>query len=182
MIRKDVGLVFLGIVRRKWYSLLKETIRNSATLLYTKSIELNFFSRRKFGSNINRMTNIRLGQRATRLYIVLFITGLAILALYTAVQPQTLTKNFAKPSLSLYNHLAQQYGDKLKCSCSLIASTYNQFVQMEPVFHEVRNDYYTLLCTDEKSSRNDAFNRICISLSTIFSFNDFFIPKGITFF
>jgi len=159
MIRKDVGLVFLWIVRRKWYSRLKETIRNSATLLYTKSIGLNLFSRRKFGSNIDPTTNIRLGQRATRLYIVLFITGLAILALYTVVQPQTLTKNFAKPSLSLYNHLAQQYGDNLKCSCSLIASTYNQFVKMEPVFHEVRNNHYTLLYTDEKLSRKDAFNK-----------------------
>jgi hypothetical protein len=99
------------------------------------------------------MTSRRLGQRATRLYIVLFIIGLAILALYTAVQPQTLTNNFDTSSLSLYNHLAQQYGYKLKCSCSLIASTYNQFVEMKPVFHEVRNDHYTLLYTDEKSSR-----------------------------
>ncbi len=87
------------------------------------------------------MTTKRIGQWSTRLYIVLLIIGLAILALYSVIQPQTLTKNFAKPSLSLYNHLAQQYGDKLKCSCSLIASTYDQFIKIEPVFHEVKRDY-----------------------------------------
>ncbi|CAF3922339.1 unnamed protein product, partial [Rotaria sordida] len=83
------------------------------------------------------MTTKRFGQWATRLYIILLIIGLIILALYTIVQPQTLTKNFEKPSLNLYNELQQDHGDTLKCSCSVIASTYNQFITIKPIFHEI---------------------------------------------
>ncbi|CAF3966308.1 unnamed protein product [Adineta steineri] len=86
---------------------------------------------------MDRMTNQRLGQWATRLYIILFIVGLFILTIYTFVQPQKQTKIFEKPSLNVYHHLNEKYGDQLKCSCSLIASTYNQFVNIEPLFHEV---------------------------------------------
>lgn len=84
------------------------------------------------------MTARRLGRWTTRLYIVLLIVGLAILVVYTAVQPQALMKTFDKPPFHLYNHLIENYGDKLTCSCSLIASPYNLYVNIEPIFHEVR--------------------------------------------
>ncbi len=87
------------------------------------------------------MTTKRIGQWSTRLYIVLLIIGLAILALYSVIQPQRLTKTFTRPSFNVYNQLIQDYGNELKCSCSLIASTYDQFIKIEPVFHEVKRDY-----------------------------------------
>ncbi|CAF1463585.1 unnamed protein product [Adineta steineri] len=79
----------------------------------------------------------RLGQWATRLYIVLFLVGLAILAVFTIVKPEPLTKTFDEPSIDEYNQLFQRYGDKLKCSCSSITSTYNQFANIEATFHEI---------------------------------------------
>ena len=118
--------------------------RNLTTLVYTKLVHLNIFSLRDFEINTDRMTTQRLGQWATRLYIVLLAIGLVILTLYTIVQPQTLTKTFDRPPLNVYNHLKQEYGDALKCSCSSIASTFNQFVNIEPEFHEVRRDYSNL--------------------------------------
>ncbi|CAF2889456.1 unnamed protein product [Rotaria sp. Silwood2] len=39
--------------------------------------------------------------------------------------------------LHLYNDLIQKYGNKLKCSCSLIASPRNRFVNIEAKFHEI---------------------------------------------
>ncbi|CAF4216206.1 unnamed protein product, partial [Adineta steineri] len=123
-------------VRLKWFDQLKLTTRNVVSLVYTESINLNIFPRRKFGNNIDQVTARRLGQWSTRLYIALMITGLAILTLYTVVQPHSLTKSFNQPSFNLYNQLFQKYGDQLKCSCSSIASTYNHFVKIEPVFHE----------------------------------------------
>jgi hypothetical protein len=113
--------------------------------MYTEWTDLNIFPLRDFGSNVDRRRAKHLGRWSTRLCIVLFISGLAILALYTIVQPETLTKTFNKPPFNLYNQLSQDYGDKLKCSCSLIASTYDQFVKIKPVFHEVRRDYSSLL-------------------------------------
>ncbi len=109
-------------------------------LLYDTIVKLNIFLLRDFGSNINRTTAKRLGEWATRLYIVLFVTSITILVLYAAVQSQVLTKTFDKPSFDVYNRLIKNYGDDLKCSCSIIASTYDQFVKIEPIFHQVRRN------------------------------------------
>ena len=111
------------------------------TLLYTKLVTLNVFTVQNFGSHINRITAIHLGQWTTRLYLILCTVGIATLTLYTIIQPQTLTETFDKPSLDEYNRLRYIHGEKLQCSCSLIASKYNHFVQIEPVFHQVKRNY-----------------------------------------
>jgi len=124
--------------RPKWFDRLKMAIRKLFRFLYTELIELNLFSVRDFGNNVDRTIAKRLGQWATRLYIVLLIVGMAILALYTFIQPETLTKTFDRPSFDQYKNLKQAHGDELECSCSLIASKYDRFVKIEPIFHQVR--------------------------------------------
>jgi hypothetical protein len=133
-----VRFLSLYIARPKWLDRLKMIIRNLVTLLYTTAVNLNIFSLMDFGRGVDRTRAARLGKYATRLYIILFITGLAVLTLYTIVQPETLTKTFYNPPLIAYNRLRRHYGDKLVCSCSLIASPYHQFVKIHSVFHEVR--------------------------------------------
>ncbi|CAF1386280.1 unnamed protein product [Adineta steineri] len=98
---------------------------------------LNIFSLRDMGSSMDLITAKRLGQWATRLYIALFISGLSILTIYTIVQPHVVTKTFDTSSFSIYNDLQQKYGDELKCPCSVIASIYDKFVKIEPIFHEI---------------------------------------------
>ena len=132
--------MFLCTVRQNWLDRLKMIIRNLVTLLYTKLADINIFPVQDFGSNTNRILAKRLGQWTTRLYIGLLTIGLATIALYTIVQPQTLTKSFSRPPFNLYKQLQQDYGDELTCSCSLIQSSYDQFVNIKPVFHEVRRD------------------------------------------
>lgn len=110
-------------------------------LLYNTAVTFNIFSVRYFGSNVDRLTAKRLGRWATRLHTILFIIGISILTLYTIVRPQTLIKTIDKPSFNLYNHLKEDHGDTLECTCSLIASTFDQFVTIEAVFHEVRKDF-----------------------------------------
>lgn len=99
------------------------------------------FLLRDFGSKIDRKSAKHLGQWSTRLYIILLLTSFTILALFTIVQPEPITKVYNKPSFNLYNQLSRQYGNELKCLCSSISSTYNQFVELEPVFHPVRYHY-----------------------------------------
>lgn len=110
-------------------------------LLHTTAIKLSIFPARHFGNNANRETAKRLGQWATRLYILLLIVSFAVVVLYTIVQPQPSTKIFHKPSFDFYNHLKQEYGDNLKCSCSSVASIYNRFVNIAPRFHQVGTYY-----------------------------------------
>lgn len=110
--------------------------------LYTKLVTLNLFSVQYFGSNVNESTLIFLGQWTTRLYIILLAMGLGILAIYTVIQPETLTEAFEKPSISRYNGLIKAHGDRLQCSCSLIASRYDHFVKIQPIFHQVKRNYF----------------------------------------
>ncbi|CAF0893736.1 unnamed protein product [Rotaria sordida] len=110
---------------------------------YKFAANLNIFPLRYFGSNVDRRIAKYLGKLATRLYIILFIIGLAILTLYTIVRPQIITKTFDKPSFYLYNKLKKEYQDKLKCSCSVIASKYKQFVQIEAIFHQICTSSFT---------------------------------------
>ena len=53
-------------------------------------------------------------------------------------QPQIVTKIFNKPSFNVYNRLIHDHENTLQCSCSSISSTYDRFVQIESVFHQVR--------------------------------------------
>ncbi|CAF5161267.1 unnamed protein product, partial [Rotaria sp. Silwood1] len=81
--------------------------------LRTKLIELNIFTLRDIGSDVDRITAKRFGQWATRLYVILFISALTILIFYTIIRPHILTKNFDEPSFIFYNHLRKTYGDEL---------------------------------------------------------------------
>ncbi|UJR19648.1 hypothetical protein I4U23_022782 [Adineta vaga] len=116
---------------------LKTKIQNIIKLLRTALVDLNIFILRDFGSNVDRVTAKRYGQWATRLYIILFLTSITILISYTITQPYTLTKKFDQPSFNYYNQLREIYGVELKCPCSRIASSYNQFVSIQPVFHSI---------------------------------------------
>jgi hypothetical protein len=114
--------------------------------LYTALLNLNLFSAPRFGSDIDRKRAKHLSQLATRLYIGLLIIGFAILALYTIIQPQMLRKTFANPSLDIYNRLLLDHNDALQCRCSSISSTYDRFIEIETVFHQVsREDHSNAL-------------------------------------
>ncbi|CAF1266380.1 unnamed protein product [Adineta steineri] len=100
-------------------------------------MNLNLFTVQDFSSSIDRMAAKRLGQWATRLYIVLFIIGLSIPSLYTIIRSQTLTKTYVKPSFKLYEKLQRDHENALECPCSSIATTYNEFVKIDARFHHI---------------------------------------------
>ncbi|CAF4022394.1 unnamed protein product [Adineta steineri] len=124
-------------VHRSCVDRIRIMIRNLIKLLSTRVTELNIFSTRDFGSNTDQITAKRYGRWATRLYIILFLSCLIILIFYTTIQPHSLTKTFDQPSFIRYIHLKKTYGNKLKCSCSKIASTYDRFVEIKPEFHSI---------------------------------------------
>jgi hypothetical protein len=112
-------------------------VQNLISFLYKTLVNLNIFPSRDFGNNINPITRKSLNQWATRLFFFLFIIGLIILTLYTMILPQLTTKIFDKPSFEFYKNLKEKYLQQLKCPCSSLASTYDQFVHIQPTFHQV---------------------------------------------
>ncbi|UJR12873.1 hypothetical protein I4U23_017047 [Adineta vaga] len=123
--------------RQKCSDRVRAIIRNVTALIYTQLTDLNIFPRRDFGSHIDEQNAKRLGQWSTRLYIVLLITSVSVFAIYTIIQPQTVTKTSDTPSLITYNALIEKYGDQLQCSCGSIVSEYTKFMEIEPVFHQI---------------------------------------------
>ena len=130
--------IFLAVIRPSFLDQVKNIIFTLFRLLRTNLVELNIFTLRDFSTNVDRITAKHYGQWATRLYLILFTGGLSVLLFYGVAQPQPLTKNFDEPEFAFYNKLRKRYGEDLKCACSVIASKYDQFVQIEPRFHSVR--------------------------------------------
>ena len=125
--------------------------------LYDVFINLNVFPRHTFRNDIDQITAKYYGRMATRLYFILLIVCSVILILYTVIQQQIMTKEFNEPSFERYNELVQKYGDQLKCSCSSISSTYGQFIEIKPIFHEVCSSSFT---------SNEIIKNLAISLSS----------------
>ncbi|UJR29678.1 hypothetical protein I4U23_017226 [Adineta vaga] len=124
-------------VHVNWFHQLRTMIQQLARFLYITAINLNIFPLRSFGSRIDRISAKHLGQWATRLYIILLIIGVGILTVYSVIQPETMMKTFNKPSFSLYNDLQRNYGNNLECPCSLIASTYDNYVTIQSRLHQI---------------------------------------------
>ncbi|CAF1235054.1 unnamed protein product [Adineta steineri] len=116
---------------------LRNMIWKVMTALRSAVINLNLFNLRDFNRNLSRATATQLGQWASRLYILLFITGNIIFIITIVAQPQTITKRFDNPSLDKYNQLVKKYGDQLECPCSAIASTYESFAKIKHTHHQI---------------------------------------------
>lgn len=121
------------LVHRNCIDRLKTMVINLTKRLRTLAINLNIFTARDF----DRVTVEHYGKWATRLYLILFLSGLTILLFYTIIEPHTVIRSFDKPSFSYYDILRKTYGDELKCTCSKIASTYSEFVEIHYTLHSV---------------------------------------------
>ncbi|CAF1384021.1 unnamed protein product [Adineta ricciae] len=148
-----------------------------ANTVYNTLKNLNIFSIRDFRSHLDRITAKRLGQMATRLYIVLFLIGIAIFTSYNVTQPYIGTRTFDKPSFDKYRDLYGKYKDQLECSCSSIATTYDQFVSIESSFHQICSSTFVM---DEW--RTNLTIRLEPNLS-IYSLNDYrrFLPSHLQY-
>ncbi|CAF1343607.1 unnamed protein product [Adineta ricciae] len=124
-------------VRQKWSNRLKITIQNSIRFCIISITNLNLFPMRYFGSNTDRIKAKRLGQIATRLYIILHIVAFVIIIFYNIVRPATQRETFDHLTFDFYKQLEKKHGNKLECPCTNIASKYDNFVENEVELHEV---------------------------------------------
>lgn len=107
--------------------------------LYQKLIDLNLFSLRDFDHRMDRTRGRRLGQMATKLYIVLLLLALIVLIVRVIILPDIVTEIVDKPSLNIYNRLLREHDDTLQCSCAFTSSIYDRYVTIQPIFHQVTN-------------------------------------------
>ena len=126
-------------VRRGVFDRLSSMTRKVNLVVSTKLGLLNIFPTRTFPHHLPPETATRLGRWGTRLYFLLLLISIIVLAFHTLIRPQTLIKTFTKPSFDLYRRLVDQHGvENLRCPCSVISSSYSEYVNIAPLFHQVR--------------------------------------------
>jgi len=94
-------------------------------------IELNLFE-----TDATDEHSVRIQRWSTRLYIFLLSTAMMILLAYTTLNVMTKQIEEQNPSLQTYFDLHNKYGN-LKCPCTQISSSYETFVELSPLYHEV---------------------------------------------
>ena len=138
LLGERISVYFLRIDSPKMADRIKTGLRKVVKLLCTRLVTFNMFPPRNFGSRLDQNKAKRLGQWTTRLYIVLLVASVVIWALRSAIEPRILTKSYTNPTFDEYRRLSRTHGDALQCPCSSISLKYEQFVRINPVFHQVR--------------------------------------------
>ena len=79
------------------------------------------------------------GVYATYIYVILLLTCITILGVYSLLTIQTHSVTISTPSLSTFEMLYETYSETLNCPCSELAVTYkNMFISSDPVYHQVK--------------------------------------------
>lgn len=127
--------LFLHFDEHKRWCIVKHFVRIMSNLLNKLRlaiVELNLFK-----SGLNQIEIIRRERWSTRAYIILLIITLLVLIIYTALGIETVHVIVSKPSLETYQELSLKYFQTLKCPCSQIAVKYGQFINIQPIYHQV---------------------------------------------
>jgi hypothetical protein len=95
-------------------------------------VELNLFE-----SGSTEIEVIRYERWSSRINIVLLLTILGGIAIYTGLDKQTAHITVKNPSYDTFLSLQLKYSDALQCRCSNIGIKYNAFVQLQPSYHQV---------------------------------------------
>ena len=107
---------------------MSERVRKLLWSIHEKLLQLNLFKSR-YNDQYGRKSELI----TTRLYIVLLIAFLTILALYAYVIEHTQTVQIRTPSITTYRALVDQHGDTLSCPCSQLTAAYDTFISIRPV-------------------------------------------------
>ena len=91
-------------------------------------------------------SELRAQHISTRLFLVLLITSLAILVLYTSTVRIVKTVTVRAPTHADYTDLYQQHPQTLSCPCTQISVAYSTFLEINHTLHPVCDSVYV---TDE---------------------------------
>lgn len=104
-----------------------------------KLISLNLFRTQSTNGR-----TIRKQVYATRLYLVSLIIICPVLVLYTLLNQKSITLIVQLRDLQQYNDLRVKYPTTVSCPCSDISISYDRFIELDPVYHQIcSSDFVT---------------------------------------
>ena len=132
-------LVSLPIFFTSFYTLLIEGLwqRMNVILvkLKTRLLEANSFKKESLTSTVPNAEQVAI--RSTRLYVVLLIVGMVVLALFNGLSETTVSQTVPNPSLDTFERLYATYSRTLSCPCQTFSISYGAFLSMTPTYHQV---------------------------------------------
>jgi hypothetical protein len=115
--------------------------------------------------NINSFRNhstdagkIRKQILTTRLYLVSFIIILFIFVLYTSLDKKSVSLNVPVMDLTEYEKFQMKYKNTLTCPCNKISIEYEQFVGLQPSYHQICSSNFVSQQWINYLFNNDAIN------------------------
>lgn len=111
---------------------ISQKIRRIFQTAKAKIFNLNLFKSRS--TNVHTIRHQRI---TTRFYLIILLTTLFILILYTSLVNVSVTVTVKLSSQSQYENLQTKYPNTLNCPCSQISIEYQQFVQITSSYHQV---------------------------------------------
>ena len=112
---------------------LVQRLQMKFTQLVQSIRSLNLFETPQSSTDEHRLKIERI---STLVYLILLFACLICLATYVANADVTQTITIKNPSMIAYQHLYEKQGAKLSCPCSAITSQYQDFLHIEPEFHQ----------------------------------------------
>ncbi|CAF1529605.1 unnamed protein product [Adineta ricciae] len=79
---------------------------------------------------------------STRVFIVILVSSLLILVLYTSLIDITQTVTINQPTLTKYLELSSLHSQTLTCDCQQISINYQTFLQIKYTFHQICNSIF----------------------------------------
>ena len=110
-----------------------ERCQSLLRLLRQQMIILNLFERKTARTSHNILHETRL----TRLFILIFTLSSIIVTLYIVLVQQNHLITVPSPSISVYQQLLTDHSDTLQCPCSHISVSYDHFINLSFVLHQV---------------------------------------------
>ena len=101
-------------------------------LLKKSIIELNIFK-----NDLTTDHHVRYQRYATRLYIIILIISVAVLAFFSSLSKQIHRETVLNPTKSEYGQLRETYPNSLVCPCTSISMNYSTFITIQPHYHQV---------------------------------------------
>ena len=107
------------------------TLTNLKNLL----VKANSFRKESLTSTVPNAEQVAI--RSTRLYVVLLIIGMVVLALVNGLSETTVSRTVLKPSLDTFERLHTMYPKTLSCPCQTFSVSYGSFISMAVTYHQV---------------------------------------------
>ena len=96
---------------------------------------MNFFKKE---SSISRIENAdQMALISSRIYVVLLILTVLVLALFNGLGQTTISVTVSSPTLATFEQLQAAYPSKLLCPCVQIAVPYSIFLSVTASYHQV---------------------------------------------